>query len=239
MIMQGKTPRSLSWLGGCAVLGLGLLLPVVPLRAQARPEAEPPVRPARQEKIEILKRAIKILEEQEAESRRDKTASDKLARTTVEIDKAKAAEIAKAKAEAEAAATLYKTKMDEAKRAHAMLQEALARLSKLTGKPMPTPHTAVDPNRPMTAPRGGLGVGGPFGPPNRGFGAPMGPRAGPWVARPADKDGSALEKKLDRLLKEVDELRRELRGRKPQAGPDPAPRRERPRGDEDPFTPAR
>jgi hypothetical protein len=68
--MQGKTPRSLSWAGGLAVLGLGVALLPLSVQAQQTAAPVPQARPDdakgnRQDKIDILKKAIKILEEQE------------------------------------------------------------------------------------------------------------------------------------------------------------------------------
>src|SRR5262249_27229012 len=47
MIVQAKTPRSLSWPGCLMVLGLGLgLLPLVPVQAQPAPPPPPPKKPS-------------------------------------------------------------------------------------------------------------------------------------------------------------------------------------------------
>src|SRR5262249_31335411 len=69
MIMLGNTPRSLSWTGALALFGVGLLLlPLLPVRAEdERPKPAPDrsrARDSRQEQIEILKKAIDILEAQ-------------------------------------------------------------------------------------------------------------------------------------------------------------------------------
>jgi DNA repair exonuclease SbcCD ATPase subunit len=66
MVMQGNTSRSLSWAGLGVVLGLGLLLvPLFPARGQAPPPAPAPEKKdARDQQIEVLKKAIQILEEQ-------------------------------------------------------------------------------------------------------------------------------------------------------------------------------
>jgi beta-lactamase regulating signal transducer with metallopeptidase domain len=71
MVMQGKTSRSLSWAGLGVVLGVGLLLlPLFPARGQQpAPAATPAPVPvgqqdARDQDIDALKRAIKLLEDQ-------------------------------------------------------------------------------------------------------------------------------------------------------------------------------
>jgi beta-lactamase regulating signal transducer with metallopeptidase domain len=68
MIMNGATPRSLSWAGCLVVLGLGaMLLPLSAIHAQsAAPKEVDKSAPKddREQQIEILKKAIKILEEQ-------------------------------------------------------------------------------------------------------------------------------------------------------------------------------
>jgi beta-lactamase regulating signal transducer with metallopeptidase domain len=61
MVMQARTPRSLSWAGRAAVLVLGLLL--LPLFA-ARAQTPPPAKDSRDQQIDILKQALKLLEEQ-------------------------------------------------------------------------------------------------------------------------------------------------------------------------------
>ena len=75
MVMQGKTSRSLSWAGLGVVCGLGLLLlPLFPARGQQPPVRPPAVEPApadpakdpRDQEIEVLKRAMQILQEEKA-----------------------------------------------------------------------------------------------------------------------------------------------------------------------------
>jgi beta-lactamase regulating signal transducer with metallopeptidase domain len=61
MIMNGNTPRSLSSAGRLAVLGLGLLLPLVPVQAQTEPQ-DP--KDDRDRQIEKLKKVIQALEQQ-------------------------------------------------------------------------------------------------------------------------------------------------------------------------------
>jgi beta-lactamase regulating signal transducer with metallopeptidase domain len=82
MIVQGKTSRSLSWAGLGAVLGLGLLLPLFPVRGQAPPGSPPAtgVRETRDQQIDILKEAIKVLEEQKRQEGLTRTSSGSSAR---------------------------------------------------------------------------------------------------------------------------------------------------------------
>ena len=90
MIMQGTTPRSLSWAGCIGVLTLALLLPVLPVQAQNYPP--PPKEYAgkdpHDEQIETLRKALQILEEQKR-AEKEKSA-------TPPVDEA---ELAKVKAE--------------------------------------------------------------------------------------------------------------------------------------------
>src|SRR5262249_8987886 len=118
MIMQGKTPRSLSWAGFLAIAGLGLVL--LPLQAQA-----PRDKSEREATIEKLKKALKQLEEeergdQEAGSARKKASPE-------ELDKAKA-EVADANKEVEA----RRRELQTAERRHL---KALNHLAELEGKP--------------------------------------------------------------------------------------------------------
>src|SRR5439155_21355423 len=61
MILGQTTPRALSWAGRLVVISLGLcLLPFLPVEAQT-----PPPRGAdRQRQIEVLREALRVLEEQ-------------------------------------------------------------------------------------------------------------------------------------------------------------------------------
>ena len=59
MIMNGNTPRTLSSVGWIALLSLGLLLPLVPVQAQAQDSQDD-----RDRQIEDLKKIIKSLEQQ-------------------------------------------------------------------------------------------------------------------------------------------------------------------------------
>ncbi|HEY1859809.1 MAG TPA: M56 family metallopeptidase, partial [Gemmataceae bacterium] len=80
MIMNGNTPRSLSWAGCLAVLGLAaMLLPLSAIHAQSAPPKDKEVdkstsKDDRDQQIEILKKAIKILEEQKKTDSKDGSA---------------------------------------------------------------------------------------------------------------------------------------------------------------------
>jgi beta-lactamase regulating signal transducer with metallopeptidase domain len=224
MIMQGKTPRSLSGLGGAAVLGLGLVLPLTPVLAQAprggRDDRRPERKMTRQEQIEILKKAVQILEEQERADRGKKEPARK---------RASEAEIKKARDLAQKLAQEVRAKRRELQKAEENLRKALQNLSKLTGRNFGGFGGGMGGGGGMRGGRGfgGGGMGG-FGPPGFGPGGPMGPGQGrnpfgppgmqPGGGQPGQRGpqggASDLEKKLDRLLKEVEELKRELRQRR-------------------------
>jgi beta-lactamase regulating signal transducer with metallopeptidase domain len=102
MIMQGRTPRSLSVVGWAGLLGLGLfLLPLMPARAQDKSDPFKKVvlgddkQDPRDQKIEQLKKAIKELEDQKAAEKKkgpDKGANFKPApETAPEVQKLLAA----------------------------------------------------------------------------------------------------------------------------------------------------
>jgi bla regulator protein blaR1 len=117
MIMQGKTPRSQSWAGFLAVLGLGLLL--LPVQAQTADEKSD-----REQTIEKLKKTLKKLEDEE---RAEKGAGAKKA-SAADLDKAKA-ELADASKELEA----RRHDFEIAQRRHL---KALSRLAEMEGKPV-------------------------------------------------------------------------------------------------------
>lgn len=81
------------------------------------------------------------------------------------------------------------------------LQQAQAKLAEVEGRP-PFP-------RPPSDRRGGFGGPGGFGPGGGGFGrGPFGPSN---PTPPASSSGGDLEKRLDRLMKELEDLRKEIR----------------------------
>ena len=117
MIMQGKTPRSLSWAGLLTIVGLGLFL--LPVRAQApRSDTE--------REIEKLKQALKALEEKHRAEKED----------AAESKKASAEEIAEAKEEAAKLGKVAESKRREFEAAVQQHHRAMARLAKLQGKPL-------------------------------------------------------------------------------------------------------
>jgi beta-lactamase regulating signal transducer with metallopeptidase domain len=128
MIMLGKTPRSLSWASAFALLGVGvLLLPLRPVRAQDRPKPRPDpaaARDNRQEQIELLKKAIAILEEQ-GRTERERGKGDRRAPERKPDD----AEIQKARAEVKALTDQVEVKRKELRQLEERLRAALLRLS--------------------------------------------------------------------------------------------------------------
>jgi beta-lactamase regulating signal transducer with metallopeptidase domain len=269
MIMQGSTPRSLSWAGAAAVLCWGLALPLVPVRAQEPADAgseEAQAQDPRDQQIEALKKAIRILEEQRRGERPGEGAKPK----------ADPAELDLARHDLERAKAHLDGKRREMEEAQARMREAAARLSRLEGRPaeehMPrqielrldnvAKPGAAGGLRTIVVPADAKGVGKgriavevqskdgkviehrlldaeskdgksegdgkrlieirtKDGKVERVLGADgKGEGAGvlrltpsPATGRPAD-----LEQRLDRLLKEVEDLRRELR-RRPVAEP--------------------
>jgi bla regulator protein blaR1 len=118
MIMQGGTPRSLSWAGFTGLVALGLLsLPLVPLRAQDKPNS--PV----DEQIGQLKKKLKALEEMQSAEKQKKGADGEVQRAQAEEAKMLVAKCTK----------IVDLKRKELEEANAKLREARARLAKLTG----------------------------------------------------------------------------------------------------------
>jgi beta-lactamase regulating signal transducer with metallopeptidase domain len=212
MIMQGRTAPSLSWAGCLAVLGLGLLvLPLLPLWGQQPAQEQSPQAPAakdpREQQIEALRAAIKIIEEQKrAEAAKQGVVGTK------GID---LAALEKARAEAADLARHVEVKRRELQALEARYKEACDRVARLQGR------TAEGERRelqlfavPFRSPRGGdtMWVTRPAqGVLQLGVAPPAAP--------PADSKTAELEQKLNRVLKEVEELRREVRRQHPQAGP--------------------
>jgi bla regulator protein BlaR1 len=75
MIMNGNTPRTLSSVGWIALLSLGLLLPLMPVQAQAQ---DPPDDQDRQ--IEALKKVIQTLEQQKRAEKEKHVAEERAIR---------------------------------------------------------------------------------------------------------------------------------------------------------------
>jgi hypothetical protein len=248
MIMQGRTPRSLSWTGWCAVFGTGLfLLPLLPARAQLSPDTPPGARSAddADQRIEDLKKELKALE--------DKKRAEKAA--SADAKKENAAVIAKARAEAEALGKQAEAKRRELREIEQRYHQALARLAKLSGKSVPHAWVTPDGNNfkyyitdGQSIYDAGTGQNWYYKPENvtpyqvspnqiwHYFGSQPKANSTPdgksktenankryqafeWTyanpgaqAKPGAGDRTAdLEKKLERLFKEVEELRRELR----------------------------
>lgn len=177
MILKGKTPRALTWLGVLGVIAVAaLLLPLVPTWAQA-PRGEGGDPGAKKEgapEIELQKQHLRKMAE--------------------EIERARA----------------------ELERKSKELQEAMARLRQAEGQ------------------LGGRGAGGrgaggfPGGQPRpdpaaRGFGGAAGKGGG--AAPDLDRRLKDVENKLDLVLREVLELRRQLGDRKTPGAPGAAPGR--------------
>jgi hypothetical protein len=115
MIMQGKTPRSLSWAGFLAVVGLGVLL--LPVQAQTSKSDTA-------QKIEMLKQEIKALEQKQRAEKDADTANKK----------ASAEEIAKARKMVEVFGREAEAKHKEWQEAMARQKKAMAHLAQLEGK---------------------------------------------------------------------------------------------------------
>jgi hypothetical protein len=213
MIMQGQTPRSLSSAGVLSVVGLGLLLlPVVPTRAQqGAPRSSPPgtaQQDPRDQQIEVLKQAIKVLEDQKraAEPARKAPPADN-------------PEVAKLKAEADRLAKEVELKRQELKKAEAALHAVQARLAKVGY--VGYFYQGTFPN-----------VNWNWAPSEASTTYQLTPLHNNWAdvkyitpnpVSPPSAPGD-LEKKLDRLFKEVEELRREVHRNKTHV---PAPNAER------------
>jgi beta-lactamase regulating signal transducer with metallopeptidase domain len=196
MIMQGKTPRSLSWLGGLTVAGLGLL--VLPLGAQEpRGREKPAPKTSRQEKIEILRKAIQILEEQERADQKKAPEKKKDARDAAAIDKARA--------ELKAAEEVVVAKQGELRQALERHRAAAARLARLEGRDVRQFGRRAGAGEGLRAPENVIR-------PRFAREPEQGRRRG--SGRAQDGRATELEQKLDRLLREVEELRRAL-GRQP------------------------
>ncbi len=242
MIMQGTTPRSLSWAGACAVLGLGMLLPLAPTSAQAASDAdEATVAPDdRDQQIEVLKRAIKALEDQKKSAKPGQP----------DRPKANAADIEKAKKEVERRERDVTQKRNELHEAEQRLHEAWNRLQGAEGKPalpeekrirlnvhpeLPGSKPRVIQVKPGEEPRAiTLPKDGP-GSEHRVIVVPDGQSTVPHRVRvytdlaPGEHGKMDLEQRLQRLLQEVEEIKREMRREprpesRPRTPPPQAPR---------------
>ena len=214
MIMQARTPRALSRTGAVLVLAVGLLLPLAPIQAQQQVDdkpnsSKPPVSPSAQ-KIEALERAERwlgvlqdvelVLDPEQKEEHNltwtQKTNSDDsaLGKAARELAEVSAQIDAKRKdlQQLEARQRALKARMDAilAKQNKSeKLKEASIELQWRSVSPELKYNVELPVEFKTTKPE--------------------------WhieLRRPNQPD--ELEKKLDRLSKEIDELRRELRGKK-------------------------
>jgi beta-lactamase regulating signal transducer with metallopeptidase domain len=225
MIMQAKTPRSLSWAGCAAVFGLGLLaLPLLPVRGQ--PPAPPPPaqgaasQDARDREIEALKSALRILEDQKRAEQADRKA----------LPKADPAEVKKAKEEADQLAKQVEVKRQELQAVTEKYKLAVDRLSRLTGTPA---HSSLGNFNwgPLQLDYGWSKPNDLSSQLNNLYNWSNLPQLRQWpayqnyaiqppgVAPAKDKKTADIEKKLDQLFKEVEELRREIKRGTPKTPP--------------------
>jgi hypothetical protein len=228
MIMQGTTPRSLSRTGLLAVLGLGLLLlPALPGAAQQAPGEPAQARPqdSRAEQIKVLQNLIKSLEAQQpAERHRDQATPQLHLRWSVKeppssqvrwsINEAPVA--AEVKDIAESARRLARQIADrrrELQELEARYAEISAKLRRLAPDQVPQDHR-LKPAGPQPKPDLPLTRNVPQA--EKDLKAWIAPRlVEPQAAGPAAQRSATLEQRLDRLLREVEELKREIRREKP------------------------
>jgi hypothetical protein len=142
MIMQGGTPRSLSWAGFLVLLGLGLLsLPFWPVRAQDKGDqlvqADDKSADAIDQKIAEVKKLLQALEEKKKEGQqaKDQKQADVLNQKKAAEAKMREAELAKARATAEKWGALLKERHKALMEAQTHYQEAMQIIAKLEGKP--------------------------------------------------------------------------------------------------------
>jgi beta-lactamase regulating signal transducer with metallopeptidase domain len=212
MIMKGRTPRSLSWVGCCAVLGTALaFLPLFPVQAQPPLPERPGSQGGddRDQQIEALKRTIQMLEAQRRAEHVQRAAVAALAPFDATNPGANVdpAEVQKALEEVTKVAKEMSAKQMELQKLHAEYQQALQRFARASGGRLPI---AIPPAPAYPAPR--LPAAAPGKSP-----APDLPT--PHAARPGLRpQGSDLEQRLERLLREVEELRRDISRGRPMGG---------------------
>jgi beta-lactamase regulating signal transducer with metallopeptidase domain len=241
MIMKGKTPRSMSWAGACAVLGLGLLLPLAPVQAGPRVDDAEEAAPqdSRDQQIEVLRKAIRALEE-----KRD---ADKP--SDAKRPKADPADIKKARKDIERIENEVRQKRNDLREAEHRLQEARNRLDLTEGRTprssnvSVTPRIAVVPGGADVEARVISGLPGGKGddprvirldPTGKGGDGVQVIRVQPdgsgekrirtHIVEPGVASGKMdLESRLERLIKEVEEIRREMRRQPPRTDTRPDP----------------
>jgi beta-lactamase regulating signal transducer with metallopeptidase domain len=223
MIMRGKTPRALPWAGAVAVLGVGLLLlPLRPVAGQVPPPPPPGQPPAADPaddaddlKLDKIKRLIEITGDDVAgqkldkikrlmEVLDDKQLADKIQKAVrrqveVRVEVGDGADLKKAAAELKDLAKEVAQKRKELAQAEARLARAKARMDRM--------KKAAESDAAKPAPPSNLRV------------VPGTPRA------PRGDRLDALEQRLDRILREVDALRKELHRERGSDRDAPAPPR--------------
>jgi bla regulator protein BlaR1 len=226
MIMSGVTPRSMGWTGRLAVLGLGvMLLPFLPMGAQAEGEKEKDKPVVRLSELAVDKRVQRTQEELEKLQKELET-------RLKEVKEAKArAEAAKRKPRPtpKTEKTVHRTIRVEidvegsAKEADAQVARIKEAVSKAGGKGTKVrvivqestwrPRFPFPPPRPPISSKPRFRAPFPFpGKPPRFSPAPIPPKA------KAEPRMDRLEKRLDEVVRQLESIRRDL-----DKGPRPAP----------------
>src|SRR5262249_5851552 len=231
MILQARTPRSLSWAGCLVVAGLGFfLLPLVPVQAQETPKnqlVQVADKESVDQQIETLKKAIMVLEKQKQAGKSTKP----------EEKKVDPAALKQAQDVVDQLAKQIEVKRNELRDLETKLRQARARLAALGGKVQfdnafrvlelqnMVPNiqlapldgkvlknlTIEVPNVDMKA----LGIQQLDKVLQPGVQVDMAPQPNMIRQYGGKKPAESLEQKLDRLTKEVEELRKEIRKDKP------------------------
>jgi beta-lactamase regulating signal transducer with metallopeptidase domain len=228
MIMQARTPRSITWAGGAGVLALGLLLPLAPVLGQPAPEKPKDGqvnKDERDQQIEALKKAIKYLEEQKNAETRNAAIK---ALSNLQKDEEKQIEIHTAQMAVDQLARQVKVKQKELKDLQAKLEAAQQRLNKLTGKKQQNKPIELKPTEIQWQYNKIYQDLAPLEVQFKKF-QPVEIELDPLQLQwekvpvelqllqqqpPAQEKKSDLERKVEKLLKEVEELKRELQKHK-------------------------
>ncbi len=212
MVMRGNARRSLSWFAAAAVFGLGLSM--LPVGAQDKP-APTPTAPVAQDKrdqdIRILREALRVLEAQRAAKDRGRLLEARGAaeQARAEFAQAKARYEATAAAleEAQAALQLAKAELRKAAGRLAMLgippADALATKPSEKGKEAPSAYRPGPKTRPSADPSPAPSTKRP---------ELRDSAAKALLEAVRDRHSDSLEQRLERLLREVEQLRLEIRG---------------------------
>lgn len=234
MILGGTTPRRLTWLGGALLLGVGTLLPVLPTRADEgdkKPPVERKVNPQEEQLREQIEQLRKLLQDKAGEQRDEKRTEQfrhaiELYRKAAEAPPEKKAdpkEIEMARAQIEKLKKELESQAASMRQLEAKLREAAAHLAQLEG------HKGGDGNARIIILRDGEL------PPDILKLLPQGNAGGirwsvvnpndatpRFVPKPPQGGGGDrihdLEKKLEGVLKELEELKRQIPRSKPGAG---------------------